>query len=88
MLKRVGEQTLRRTWRQQQRVVRRELLVRRFTASSAGAGAKTSTATSAASPLGGLTVELDRIAPRFEVPASNITVLEGPSSFYETLKVG
>ena len=46
----------------------------------------TSTASSA-SPLGTVAVELDRIAPRFEIPASQITILDSPSSFYSTLKV-
>jgi CDP-diacylglycerol--glycerol-3-phosphate 3-phosphatidyltransferase len=45
-------------------------------------------AASTASPLGGLTTELDRIAPRFEVPASKILILDSPGAFYETLKVG
>ncbi|KAI4135025.1 MAG: hypothetical protein LQ347_001029 [Umbilicaria vellea] len=36
--------------------------------------------------LGGITTELDRIAPRFEIRAEQIQVLEGPSEFYETLK--
>ncbi|OXV07456.1 hypothetical protein Egran_04777 [Elaphomyces granulatus] len=43
-------------------------------------------AASTASPLGGLTIELDRIAPRFEVPASKILILDSPGAFYETLK--
>ncbi|KAL9624614.1 MAG: hypothetical protein Q9160_001279 [Pyrenula sp. 1 TL-2023] len=33
-----------------------------------------------------LTTELDRIAPRFDIDASQIDVLDSPSSFYETLK--
>ncbi len=39
------------------------------------------------SMLGGLTNELDRIAPRFEIQASQIEILESPNLFYETLKV-
>ena len=39
-----------------------------------------------ASILGGVTAELDRIAPGFEIRAEQIQVLEGPSEFYETLK--
>lgn len=60
------------------------------TASSAGAGAGGSGSVSAstgASPLGSVTVELDRIAPRFEIAASQITILDSPASFYGTLKV-
>jgi CDP-diacylglycerol--glycerol-3-phosphate 3-phosphatidyltransferase len=34
----------------------------------------------------GITIELDRIAPRFEVPASQITILDSPANFYSTLK--
>ncbi|KAI9710794.1 MAG: hypothetical protein M1812_007342 [Candelaria pacifica] len=36
--------------------------------------------------LGGLTNELDRIAPRFEIHGSQIQVLRTPNEFYETLK--
>ena len=36
--------------------------------------------------LGGLTSELDKISPRFDVDASQITILKDPSEFYETLK--
>lgn len=58
------------------------------TASSAGASASASIPVSTgASPLGSVTVELDRIAPRFEIPASQITILDSPASFYGTLKV-
>lgn len=37
--------------------------------------------------LGSLTVELDRVSPRFEIPASHITILDSPSAFYDALKV-
>lgn len=58
------------------------------TASSASANASSSVPVSTgASPLGSVTVELDRIAPRFEISASQITILDSPSSFYGTLKV-
>lgn len=43
--------------------------------------------TSPASMLGAFTNELDRIAPRFEIQGSQITVLRSPSEFYEALKV-
>ncbi|KAI9374918.1 CDP-diacylglycerol-glycerol-3-phosphate 3-phosphatidyltransferase [Aspergillus egyptiacus] len=46
----------------------------------------TSTAASSLSPLGSITTELDRIAPCFEVPASRISILDSPASFYSTLK--
>ena len=82
MLKRVGEHTFRYTLQRPR--VWRQFPSRRFSvyANSNASGAST------ASALGGLTVELDRIAPRFEVPASKITILDSPSSFYHTLKVG
>lgn len=38
------------------------------------------------SVLGGITAELDRIAPRIDIRADQIKVLEGPEEFYETLK--
>jgi hypothetical protein len=63
-------------------VVRRKIPVRRFSAHTANAAP-----TSAPSPLGAITVELDRIAPRFEIPASQITILDSPANFYSTLKV-
>ncbi|MCJ1282989.1 CDP-diacylglycerol--glycerol-3-phosphate 3-phosphatidyltransferase [Xylographa opegraphella] len=36
--------------------------------------------------LGGITTELDRIAPRIDLRADQIEILEGPSEFYDTLK--
>lgn len=36
--------------------------------------------------LGGITAELDRIAPRIDIRADQVKVLEGPEEFYETLK--
>lgn len=62
---------------------RGKLTGRKFSAYTSSNAAAPSTA----SPLGGITVELDRIAPRFEVSASQITILDSPSSFYQTLKV-
>ena len=44
-------------------------------------------ASSGGSSLGAIRTELDRISPCFEVPASKITILDSPASFYETLKV-
>ncbi|KAI9837508.1 MAG: hypothetical protein M1819_007158 [Sarea resinae] len=41
---------------------------------------------SSASVLGSLSSELDRLAPRFDVEASQIRILQSPSQFYETLK--
>ncbi|KAI9818498.1 MAG: CDP-diacylglycerol--glycerol-3-phosphate 3-phosphatidyltransferase [Pycnora praestabilis] len=55
------------------------------TSTSAGNGTQLGTS-SPASVLGGLTNELDRLAPRFEVHGTQIRVLESPSEFFETLK--
>ncbi|MCJ1289971.1 CDP-diacylglycerol--glycerol-3-phosphate 3-phosphatidyltransferase [Xylographa carneopallida] len=39
-----------------------------------------------AAVLGSITTELDRIAPRIDLRADQIKILEGPSDFYDTLK--
>ncbi|MCJ1382914.1 CDP-diacylglycerol--glycerol-3-phosphate 3-phosphatidyltransferase [Xylographa soralifera] len=39
-----------------------------------------------AAVLGGITTELDRLAPRIDLRADQIEILEGPSDFYNTLK--
>jgi len=38
--------------------------------------------------LSGLTDELDRIAPRFDIDGRDIEILKEPSDFFEALKVG
>ncbi|QKX60914.1 uncharacterized protein TRUGW13939_08060 [Talaromyces rugulosus] len=81
MFKRAGAYTVRCTCKRPV-TVRKQFAVRRFSVNTSS----NASAVSPASPLGGLTVELDHIAPRFEVPASEITILESPSAFYETLK--
>jgi CDP-diacylglycerol--glycerol-3-phosphate 3-phosphatidyltransferase len=35
-----------------------------------------------------ITTELDKIAPRFELQPEQITIIQTPTQFYETLKVG
>lgn len=35
-----------------------------------------------------ITTELDKIAPRFELQPDQITIIQTPTQFYETLKVG
>lgn len=45
------------------------------------------TAPSPASPLASITSELDKLSPRFDVPAGSIEILRGPSEFYDALKV-
>lgn len=79
MFGRIGGQALRCAARP---VVRRKIPGRRFSAQTAN-----TTSASTPSPLGGITVELDRIAPRFEVPASQITIIDSPANFYSALKV-
>jgi hypothetical protein len=43
---------------------------------------------SQASMLATVTTDLDRIAPRFEMQPDQITIIQTPAEFYETLKVG
>ena len=43
---------------------------------------------SQASMLATITTDLDRIAPRFEMQPDQITIIQTPAEFYETLKVG
>lgn len=61
----------------------RHLHRRKFSSSPSSATASPSPS----APFGGLTVELDRVTPRFEVDASQIKILDSPSAFYEALKV-
>lgn len=81
MFGRIGGQALRCSGRP---VARRRICARNF---SAHTGTGATAAASAPSPLAGITAELDRIAPRFEVPASQIHIIDTPANFYSTLKV-
>ncbi|KAJ5198826.1 Phospholipase D phosphatidylserine synthase type [Penicillium cf. griseofulvum] len=81
MFGRIGGQTVRCAGRRP--VARRRLCTRQF---SAHTGTGAATAAPAPSPLAGITSELDRIAPRFEVPASHIHIIDSPANFYSTLK--
>lgn len=85
MLGRIGGQAFRCAVRRP--VARRNLCERKFSAYSTSSTSSGTHAPSAASPLGSITAELDRVAPCFEVPASRITILDSPASFYSTLKV-
>jgi CDP-diacylglycerol--glycerol-3-phosphate 3-phosphatidyltransferase len=80
MFGRIGGQALRCATRRP--IARRNLPGRKFSHAAANASAAP-----APSPLGGITVELDRIAPRFEISASQVTILNSPAQFYSTLKV-
>lgn len=82
MFQRIGGNALRCAGRRP--IARKRLYDRKFSAYTSNAS---TAAPSSASPLGTITVELDRVAPRFEVPASKITILDSPASFYTTLKV-
>ncbi|KAF4257070.1 hypothetical protein KXW98_004788 [Aspergillus fumigatus] len=81
MFQRIGGNALRCAGRRP--IARKRLYDRKFSAYTSNAS---TAAPSSASPLGTITVELDRVAPRFEVPASKITILDSPASFYTTLK--
>ncbi|GIJ85538.1 CDP-diacylglycerol--glycerol-3-phosphate 3-phosphatidyltransferase [Aspergillus pseudoviridinutans] len=81
MFQRIGGNALRCAGRRP--IARRRLCDRKFSAYTTNAS---TVAPSSASPLGAITVELDRVAPRFEVPASKVTILDSPASFYSTLK--
>ncbi|KZF19172.1 CDP-diacylglycerol-glycerol-3-phosphate 3-phosphatidyltransferase [Xylona heveae TC161] len=61
---------------------------RRFSsATSANSGPHNPVASSSPpNVLAGLTSELDRIAPRFDIEASQVQIIRTPSQFYETLK--
>lgn len=61
----------------------RHLYRRKFSTSPSSAAASPSPS----APFGGLTVELDRVTPRFEVDASQIKILDSPSAFYDAIKV-
>ena len=39
-----------------------------------------------AHPWAGVTSQIDHVAPRFEVDASQIEIIDSPTAFYETLK--
>lgn len=54
--------------------------------SNASPAPPASNAQSPVAALGGLTNELDRLSPRFDINASQINILKDPSEFYETLK--
>ena len=54
--------------------------------SSAAGNAPTTVTSSNTSIIAGITTELDRLAPRIDIQADQIKVLEGPKDFYETLK--
>jgi len=64
----------------------RSRIIRSYTTSSATTAWPI--AQSPTSILGTLTIELDKISPRFELHSSQIRILKSPVDFYEALKVG
>ncbi|KAL1303890.1 hypothetical protein AAFC00_000344 [Neodothiora populina] len=59
---------------------------RRYSNASSATATNAAPASSPVAALGGLTSELDKLSPRFDVNASQIRILKDPSEFYETLK--
>ncbi|KAK3377532.1 hypothetical protein B0H63DRAFT_220299 [Podospora didyma] len=59
---------------------------RRFSMPASGSPTAASSPTSSAGMLAPFTNELDRIAPSFRINGSQVTVLQTPAEFYETLK--
>ncbi|KAL2865651.1 CDP-diacylglycerol--glycerol-3-phosphate 3-phosphatidyltransferase [Aspergillus lucknowensis] len=82
MFGRVGGHTIRCAARSP--VIRRKFWERSF--STHTPHAPSTAVPSSVSPLGSIMTELDRIAPCFDVPASRISILDSPASFYSTLK--
>lgn len=56
--------------------------------STSNASMASSTPQSQASMLATITTDLDKIAPRFEIRPEQITIIQTPTEFYETLRVG
>lgn len=57
---------------------------RRYSSTSSGNAA--APIQSSAAPIASITNELDKISPRFDVPAESIEILRTPAEFYATLK--
>lgn len=60
---------------------------KRFASTASAPAAAPASTTSSASQLAVITNELDKLSPRFRVPADSIQILRSPSEFYETFKV-
>ena len=56
---------------------------RRYSSTATGPAASVS---SPAAPIASITSELDRLSPRFDVPAESIEILRTPAEFYGALK--
>lgn len=57
-------------------------LTRRYTS-----GVPAPSVVAKAHPLAGVASQIDKIAPRFEIDASQIEIVDSPTAFYATLKV-
>ncbi|KAJ9603757.1 CDP-diacylglycerol--glycerol-3-phosphate 3-phosphatidyltransferase [Cladophialophora chaetospira] len=68
------------------RAAAKRIVSRRFSSSSTSAPASNGPAP-AAHQLAGVASQLDRVVPRFEIDPDNIEILDGPTAFYDTLKV-
>lgn len=60
---------------------------KRFSSTSSTPAATPASGQTSASQLAAFTSELDKLSPRFDVPADSIEILKSPTEFYETLKV-
>lgn len=60
---------------------------RRYSSSASGTTASAAPMQSPAAPTASITSELDKLSPRFDVPADSIEILRTPKEFYATLKV-
>jgi CDP-diacylglycerol--glycerol-3-phosphate 3-phosphatidyltransferase len=61
--------------------------MRKYSTQSPPSSTPSTLAHSQFAALGGLTSELDRVAPGFAIEPSQIEILKSPTDFYETLKV-
>lgn len=59
---------------------------RRYSSTSSGPALPAAPVQSSAAPIASITNELDKLSPRFDVPADSIEILKTPAEFYEILK--
>ena len=59
---------------------------RRYSSTSIGSALPAAPVQSSAAPIASITNELDRLSPRFDIPAESIEILRTPAEFYSTLK--
>ena len=79
---RVSQQIRSRRW-----LIRQHVRVQRRCASTASTpGCGSPAANTHVSQIAVITNELDKLSPRFDVPAESIEILQSPTEFYEALK--